>query len=185
MERLKTVGLYFIAGLSFLGVIIMYGVAKAHTPDFNYVFFGIGASLVVPALIALYIEFNKVKKIKASGLNNLADFKKNSQRINVDLSQCTIVGNSWRQVREEKTNKEILFNELIGDSFENREADDIAVSLISYTTTIHGERRKFTSPPVAKDKTTLLMLLEMQKETTIYIDNNSRYYYFDLEFLEK
>lgn len=184
MERLKNVGLYFIIGLAFLGVTIMYGVAKAHTPDFNYAFFGIGASLVVPALIALYMEFTKAKKTEASGRANLSDFKQNSIQIPVDLSQCTITGNTWTQVREGKTNKEILFNELIGDSFENRDTDDIAVSVIKYTTNVQGQRRTFTSPPVAKDKTTLLMLLEMQKETNIYIDRDGKYYYFDLEFLE-
>ncbi|WP_160144150.1 hypothetical protein [Chryseolinea soli] len=185
MERLKTVGLYFVAGLACLGIIIMYGVAKAHTENFNYVFFGIGSSLVVPGLIALYLEFNKAKRTETSGRANLAHFKTNSIRIPVDLSQCTVTANTWTQVREEKTNKEILFNELIGDSFENRETDNIAVSLVKYTTTVQGQRRTFTSAPVAKDKTTLLMLLEMQKETNIYIDRDGKYYYFDLEFLEK
>ncbi|HEY5747586.1 MAG TPA: hypothetical protein VIU12_16035 [Chryseolinea sp.] len=184
MERLKKVGLYFVGGLGMLGVIIMYAVVKAHTQDFNYVFFAVGASLVVPVLIVLYIEFNKVRKTEASGRNNLAAFKKNSTPINVDLSQCTVVGNTWTQIREEKTDKEILFNELIGDSFENRDTDHVTVSRITYTTTHQGQRRTFTSPPVAKDKTTLLMLLTMQKETNIYIDPDGQYYYFDLEFLK-
>ena len=167
-----------------LGMIIMYGVAKAHTPHLNYVFFGFGASLLLPAIIALYFETRDAKKIEASVLTNLADFKKNSIVIPVDLSRCTVTGNSWTQVREEKNDKEILFNALIGDPFENRKTDNIAVSRIKYTTTVQGQRRTFTRP-VAKDKTTLLMLLEMQKETNLYIDRDSRYYYFDLEFLEK
>ena len=41
------------------------------------------------------------------------------------------------------------------------------------------------SPVIVKDKTTITILIEMQKQTAIYIDrDDNRHYYFDLQFID-
>ncbi len=87
-----------------LGIIIMYGVAKAHTPHLNYVFFGIGASLLFAGNYRLYFELRDEKN-RSFRPDQPRRLQEKQYRNPVDLSRCTVIGNSWTQVREEKTTK--------------------------------------------------------------------------------
>lgn len=113
----------------------------------------------------------------------LSDLKFSGIQIPVDLAKCEIVSNGWTVTKPERKNATILINELSNNSYENKPTTDAALSRVKYSYLVNGKKRTFVSPTIARDKLTLKLLLETQKETSIYIDrNNPKYYYFDLEF---
>jgi hypothetical protein len=180
-EILKNSGSYLVIGISLLGFIIMYGSTRAH--EFNLYIFGTGALLMVPIVILLLIERFKSQP-HPEDIKYILDLKQTGIRVPVDLTKCKIISNNWTIQKPEKTNQTILFNEITGNSHENQLTTDATLSRIQFTTLVNGHEKTFTSPTIAKDRTTLHFLCEIQKETSIYIDrDNSKYYFFDLDFL--
>lgn len=178
-EKIWTLWIYLTIGLFALGIAIIYGVARSS--KFNIYIFGVGILLLIPGIISIIIEIidfgPKTKKM------NLKDLKFSGIKIPVDLSKCKIITNEWTITKPEKNNTTIIFNELTDNSYENRPIADAVLSRVTYSCVVNGKKRTFRSPTISRDKLTLKLLLETQKETGIYIDRDDpRYYYFDLEF---
>jgi hypothetical protein len=181
IEKLKTLWSYFAIGLFVLGLIIILGVASSS--NFNFYFFGFGVLLLIPGAISIIIETTDFgPKTKQT---HLSDLKFTGIQIPVDLTKCKIIASNWTVTKPEKDNKTILFNELSNNSYENTLTVDVTLSCVRYSCVLNGKKRTFTSTALARDKLTLKLLLETKKETRIYIDrDDSRYYYFDVEFAE-
>ena len=178
-ETLRTLWTYLAIGLFALGLAVIYGVVRSSV--FNVYVLGVGILLLIPAIISMIIV--TIGPSEETTIANLKELKASGLRIAVDLIKCRIVTNSWTQTRPEKKDGEIVVNALTDNSYENRTTDEAVLSRVICTCVVNGKKRTFRSPTIARDKVTLKLLLEAQKETNIYVDrDDARYYYFDLEF---
>jgi hypothetical protein len=182
MQYIKNIFNYIFFGLGALGFIIIYGTFRAK--GFNWYIFGTGVICLAAAVIyVVVVEW--LSRDKDAG-RQLLDLKRHGVQIPVDLTKCKIKSNQWTSETRRYHHPRVEFlNEISGHGDKNVERMESNVSIVEYTTKVSGRTRTFRSNPVGKDKISLTMLLEMQKETTIYLDpKNKRIYYFDLEFLE-
>ncbi len=181
MELIKTIGTYVLIGLGFLGVIIIC--VTVSSTRFNFYFFGSGLVLLIPTLVYLIIE-NRGHKSN-SDKRPFSYLKETGISVSVDLTNCEIVSNDWTAYGPKKKDSVIAINSLSGNSYDNVQEVDNALSRIKYSCNVAGKRQVFISPAIAKDKVTLSALLELKSQTNIFIDrDNPKNYYFDLDFLE-
>lgn len=184
IKTLKTITEYIGIGLVLIGAIIVYGTLRAN--GFNGYILATGVLLIVVP-IAIYVIIERLTFRERPNVRHLKDLKLTGIKIPVDLTNCKVKSNSWTTEVEKYDNPRIVFlNEVSGHSDKNIERIESNLSRVEYSCDFNGKRRTFLSPTIAKDKVTLRMLLEMQKETAIYIDrDNSKCYYFDLDFISK
>ena len=182
IKTLKTILEYIGIGLVLLGAIIVYGTLRAD--GFNGYILATGVLLIaVPIMIFIIIE--RLADRERPNVKHLRDLKLTGIKIPVDLTKCKVKSNIWTTEVEKYDNPRIVFlNEVSGHSDKNIKRIESNISRVEYTCDFNGKRRTFLSSAIAKDNITLKILLEIQKETAIYIDRyNSKYYYFDLDFI--
>ena len=183
MRTLAKVVEYIAIGLVLLGSIIVVGTVRANV--FNGYILGTGVILIVVPIV-IYIIIEKIRHQATPNVKQLTDLKQTGIRIPVDLTNCKVKSNRWTTKVEKHSDLRVVFlNEISGHGDKNVERIESNISRIEYTCEFNGQRRKFSSPTIAKDNATLRILLEIQKETAIYIDREDyKYYYFDLEFID-
>jgi len=184
MKVIKKTIEYIGIGLFCLGVIIVYVSLRAD--HFHVYIFATGILLIgTPAIVYLIVE--KTKRSGRPKVGRPRDLKITGIKVPVDLTKCVIKSNNWTDEVERYDIPRVAFlNEVSGDSDKNVEMVESNLSRIAYSCDFNGKHSTFFSPPIAKDKTTIMILLEMQKETAIYVDrDDSRRYYFDLEFIDQ
>lgn len=155
---------------------------------------------VIIGLIGIILLFtippdSKLREQKQ--LNALIDqLKTNGATLKVDLTKCTILENSYTEAH----NSRALFEAMDSGELKNilpdndnavidkttkAKLENITLSIIVYEAEVMGEKRKFYSQVIHKDKATLMFLLEAQKQTILYYDkNNPSRCYFILDFLD-
>jgi hypothetical protein len=179
---IKTALDYLGIGLFSLGIIIAYVTLRAD--NFNLYIFGTGVLLIVIPTIAYFI-IEKTNDKKIPNAKRVKDLKVTGIKIPVDLTKCIVRSNNWTTEEERYDIPRVAFlNEISGHSDKNVEMVESNLSRIEYSCDFNGKRTTFLSPLIGKDKITTTILIEMQKETSIYVDrDDNRYYYFDLEFI--
>lgn len=181
-KMLRRIIEYIGIGLVLLGGIIVYATLRAN--GFNGYILATGVLLiVVPA--AIYFIIEKLTPRQVTHVRHLRDLKLTGMKIPVDLAACEVKSNNWTmEVARYDSPRVAFLNEISGHSEKNIEKIEANLSRVAYTCDFNGKPRTFLSPAIAKDKTTLRILLEMQKETAIYVDmDDDRYYFFDLDFI--
>jgi len=111
------------------------------------------------------------------------------EKTKVDLTKCQIIENKYFEEKEIYNNYgpelQIKFLNAISDSSKNIKTIEKNQSVFIYQQIVKDSLKKFYSPVIKKDKTTLHFLLEKQKSTFLYYyKNNPEDYWFDLDFLE-
>lgn len=182
IKTLKKIVEYLGIGSVLLGGIIVYGTLRAN--GFNGYILATGVLLMAIPII-VYILHVRLSDRETPYVKHLKDLKHTGIKISVDLTQCKVKSTSWTMEVGKYDNPRIeLLNELSGNEEKNIEKIEANLSRIEYTCDFSGRSRTFLSPTIAKDNVTLRILLEMQQETSIYIDrDDTKYYYFDLEFI--
>ncbi len=184
METFKNIAFHIMMGLTFLGVIIIYASFRGQVHWFIFLP-GVGLVIIPGGLLYLYDWYDSRPRSGKERPRMLSELKTTGREIKVDLTRCKIKSNSWTVVKERNRGgyKDQAITALIDPEL-NVQHVRFESSIVEYSTTVDGRRRIFRSPPISRDKQTLHFLLEVQKETSIYIDRDMpRYYYFDLEFL--
>jgi hypothetical protein len=80
------------------------------------------------------------------------------------------------------------WNAIGGDSIKNVEIMNViqTVIIFRFENPITGIKERFVSRVLPKDKITLMIYLDKQKQTYLYVDKiNREKYYFDLSFLNE
>jgi hypothetical protein len=170
-----------VLGAFMLGLIIIVVAVKISV--YNVYLVGTGISLIAFSLVFYFMADSSGNEIQAKKW--LQNLKSTGIKIPVDLTKCKIKSNSWTEERERYSNPRIAFwNEVGGDADKNIERVENNHSVIEYECEFKGRRQVFLGS-ISKDETTLRILLELKKETTIYVDRDDvESYYFDLEFLD-
>jgi hypothetical protein len=116
----------------------------------------------------------------------LEEFKSIARKVNVPLQDCKVLSNSFVQDELKSHNWRIqALDSLSGDGMSNVRQVNVQQSQLVYRIPEGQVNYDYASSVIYMERTTLLMKIEMQKETTLFIDGNDRSkYYFDLEFLE-
>jgi hypothetical protein len=115
------------------------------------------------------------------------EFKKRAMKITVAFRECEVLSNSYQEDQLKHTGYRVqALDSLYGDGLSNVARVTINQSQIVFKTLIGATEKIFVSVPIAMERVTLLLKLDAQQETTLYLapDNSGRYY-FDLEFLMK
>ncbi len=116
----------------------------------------------------------------------------NGERIVVDLTQCEIKQHTYSEERNLYDDSGIggrmqAMNAMGGFHMHNIENIQIVQSVFIFHYAKHStaEQEKFISPVISKDRVTLMIYLDKQRETMLYVDkSNRKEYYFDLQFLQ-
>jgi hypothetical protein len=157
-----------------------------------------GLILMISGGLILYFQ-RKASELTQEKVSNatINDLKSNGEKIIVDFSKCEIKENNYTEERE-KTNNQSDFiipsseqdiqilNALGGSAMRNIEQVEVTQSVIVFSkqNSRTGFTEKFVSPVIYKDKITLSICLEQQRQTNLYVDNKDRSkYYLDLDFL--
>lgn len=183
MNTLKNFINYILIGITIIGFIITLGVSKANT--FNNYFFGIGLFLCASGSILLWRNFKiESDEIESDFQKRLNELKNSGDKIEVNLTECEVKSNSWTTSEERTYDSRIQFwNTVGGDADLNVSKVNHHSTYIIFKTTYNSFNHEFIGI-VSKDEITVMMLLEHQGKTYIYVDKaDPSYYYFDLEFL--
>jgi hypothetical protein len=117
----------------------------------------------------------------------LSNIKTNGNKVQVDLLKCEIIQNSYLEEKENNNigiYSNIKFWDALIDTNSKNEYLPVNQMRLIYTINKNDEVETYISQLIYCDRETLLMKLYSQKETLLYIDNDdSRIYYFDLDFL--
>ncbi|RAW01728.1 hypothetical protein [Pseudochryseolinea flava] len=186
LKIFKKVAFYLVLAVFFLGVLLIWGTLRAQVFQLTLFLTGVLLLLTSGAIIFLTIarESGDGVDTHASIIQHL---KKDGLQIDVDLTQCKVFSNGWTEREEKYDNmpRVAFMNAVSGNSESNFQEINVNQSVIVYATSIQGKTTTFVSPAIAKDKATLMMLLEMQRNTLLYVDPaNHNIFYFDLAFLQ-
>jgi hypothetical protein len=179
-DFINSVGAKLGVAAFMLGLIII--VVAVKTSVYNVYLLGTGILLIIISLVFYFMAGSSRSDDQArKWLENL---KSTGIKIPVDLTKCKIKSNTWVEERERYSNSRIAFwNEVGGDADKNIERVKNNHSMIEYECEFKGRRQLFLGS-ISKDETTLRILLELKRETIIYVDRDDpENYYFDLEFI--
>jgi hypothetical protein len=179
-DFIQSLGAKLVVAAFMLGLIII--VVAVKTSVYNFYLVGTGILLILISLVFYFMA-------GSSGNENqerkwLAKLKSTGFKIPVDLTKCKIKSNSWIEEKDRYSNSRIAFwNQVGGDADKNLERVENNHSVVEYECEFKGRKQIFLGL-ASKDETTLRILLELKKETTIYVDRDDvDNYYFDLEFI--
>lgn len=114
------------------------------------------------------------------------EFKLRAEKIRVPLRECEVISNSHTEEMLRSHNHRVqALDSLYDNGSSNIRKVDITQSRILFKAKSGTEEMTYASPVVEMDRTTLLLKLDLQNETTLYVDrNDAGKFYFDLEFLK-
>lgn len=180
---MKNIFFYILTGLSLIGFIfIVGGLGRRYHEGTIYITM-IGFVLLTPTTLYLLFLFIKHRRDNKNAIEKLISFKDNSIKIKVKVGY-KIITNDWTEEVEIGTHRTVFWNEITGNSLNNvrlekRYANTIVISIC------HNSKIEKAFYSSSKDPETLKMLLEINKETILYINKeDSNLKYLDLEFLD-
>jgi len=157
---------------------------------FNPIFWQVsGVSLILASLLLLRQKRSGNSKENPEGLweKQVNYLRNNGEKIVIDLRKCKIRSGSFHRPKKELDYlDETSVVDILLSEPQHSKSENIEHSVLIYRHTLPTGKTIIFYGPTDKDKKTLLILCEMQKSTSIYVDkNNLAMYYFDLEFLDK
>lgn len=166
-EKLNRIFGYLLAGIFFLGFIILYVGLNG-----NLIFVGIGTIILLPFIIWFLISYIKEKKIDSEKKDEIQKLKKYGEKVIVNLENIKIVSNSWTQ-EVRKTSK---YEDTVSHVDINYNFIEIKIpyknEFINYSLHINMETTK------------LKIHFAIKRETILYVDlKDKNKNYLDLEFL--
>ena len=166
-EKLNGIFGYFLAGIFFLGFIILYvGL------DGNLIFVGIGTLILLPFLIWFLIIKIKEKKIDIEKKAEIQKLKKYGEKVIVNLENIKINSNSWKQEVRKTSRYEDKVSYV-----------DINYNLIEMKIPYRNEFINY-SLHIDMETTKLKIHFAIKRETILYVDlKDKNKNYLDLEFL--
>lgn len=176
MELIK---IKLVIGIAILGLAtIIVGLNSGHL-----IIFLIGSIITVPSVIYFFYFFRIEKGSQIKEFNVLQNFKTNADKEHATIDSYEILSNNWTN-EVDVNSKYSWLNDLAGYSDNNIRIEHHVTTTIKLVIKFLDKTEEYIDS-FNKQPETLMMLLEMHKETTVYIDKNDpQKKYLDLEFLE-
>ena len=173
-------------GMAYTGAFLFF---LAFLVSSNYlVYFFVSGGLL--GGIGLYILFSLDKKDDDKALKEYNEWKQKliltGTLIEVPSDQCEVKSSTY--VREKQVDSHSYETQLYNAVIEGDHniLDNKDQNVVTYSTTIEGERIIFYSPVILKEKHTLEFILSSKPMTKLYVDPlNKSNFYWDLEFLRE
>jgi len=121
------------------------------------------------------------KKERQIIIEDFEEIKNSGTKIQVNFSDCTIKSNSFVEEKPRSSDYRVQSLDAIYDPNRTVISKEVNQSIIVYDTVIDGEKKRFQSGILNKDRITLEFLLANKRETNIYLYQDK--YFFDLDFL--
>lgn len=147
------------------------------------------AFLAGGAYLTFPFPFTKTSSEETKYLRELEEFKKRADTRRIDLDACEIRNSSYyEEVQQESYS-------ISGDPLSSyaqhyynnapKQSRRINQVVLVLEMPYQGATRKFVSPHIPKDETTVRFKMAAAKNTTLYIDpENPEHYFLDVGFLE-
>lgn len=143
-----------------------------------------GAYLTIPFLV------KKETSENAKFLKELEEFKKRADTLRVDLDKCDLQNTSYHEEVEvevdhysnhhDSSNYFRFFQHEV-----SKRTQLVGQIAVVWETSYQGVPRKFVSPNIPKDETTVRFKMAQAENTTLYIDpEHPENYFLDVGFLE-
>lgn len=152
--------------------------------NYNLLLLVTGGALVGIGMISTILIKKKEEKEMTSEYESWKQrLIRDGIKINVDLNNVLIKSNNYREeIIDAEYNRYKALDNMVGR--DNREFTNVNDSVVVYETEVFGNKKTFYSPPIAKDKISLQLLLSARQTTHIFADRvDQKNYFFDLEFL--
>lgn len=139
-----------------------------------------GAYLTIPSL------FKRRASEDNSFLKELEEFKKRADTRRVDLDTCEVRHSSYFEERGTDDDLEYEVFSYYHPSYNSTPTyEKVNQVVLIWETTYQDVKRRFISPFLDKDETTVRFKMAAAKNTTLYVDpENVENYFFDISFLE-
>jgi len=148
-------------------------------PNPNLWFLG-GMFLFALGLGILFMAFKQnVNRQKKQVDDFVTRLKQNGTPITVNLRQCGVESHHTETEKGETNSQIKAWNGVYAGSTRTETVHEYDTYIIfnHNETTYHSE-------PIPKPEATVRMLMEIQKETVLYVDEKTGEYYFDVAFLD-
>lgn len=173
---LSQIAQWAIALAFLLGLILIYGVAKAE--GFNAHILSIGIVLITFSLIMVWLYIMVSNREERKKEKEIYRLKQEGIKVEVDLSRCRIVKRKFLSdkgsvVSENKSEIKVVY-----------EKNNKPPYHLIYSSEINQKSFRFISQPIHREISILEMFLSHQKSTNIFVEKTDPHnYYFDTEFL--
>lgn len=191
---IKRIIAYLLLGLGAV-ILIFFSEYKGTFTFSSFVYVLTGLLLEVSGGILLRRDQSRKGSLDRKEQQQLiGELKRSGRQIKVNLSHCEVKENSYIEEREKYgtenyfatsgIERNIQALNALTDETRNVQRVQVNQAVLIYHHEEEGQSRRFVSGVLPFERTTLLMKLVLQKETTLYIDREDpSKYYFDLEFL--
>jgi hypothetical protein len=173
------------SGLFVFGAALIYAGTKV--VNYNTLFIMAGAGFAVVGFFLLKKAKDRQSNINENEFLECKNkLKKTGQVIEVNLDECEIISNQYKEekIKKYETKADELIDRSLKSGFEKLERNDVVQSVIVFRMALKGELLVFQSPTSLKDSKTLHFHMISKKSAKIYVDkNDATNYYFDLEFI--
>jgi len=183
-EKLSNIGVYLKVGFIGLGYLVLRAGINSGNNLFSI------AGIIIIAVVGIVLLGNFFYKKKVTEIANikqntlLEEFKRSSRQIKVNLESLNIISNSWREDVIVNVYKYGGLDELAGYKNHNIISVDRNLNTILLEIPVKNKIYKYQIS-IESDLTTLQMKFAIQKETTLFINSETKETYLDLEFLDK
>lgn len=185
MFKLFSSGVLFVLGLL---TIVFFGEYNGTAIPNPLLFQLLGFLALVVGIALFYWTYRTLRLQNEQNMETqISNIKRTGNKVQVDLLKCEIIQNSYWEEKENNNignYSNIKFWDALNDSNSKNEYLPINQMRLIYTASKNDEEESYVSQLIYCDRETLLMKLYNQNETLLYIDKeDSRLYYFDLDFL--
>jgi hypothetical protein len=171
-----------IIAFFFLGLITIYaGLGRHGSP----IFIWIGISILTPYIFYIIFPYFLSKNNQINNNTEIERFKASAEKVIVSLENYQVKTNNWTDEIAISNSKYSGLDQLTGNSERNIKFEHRIVSVLNLKIMYLGKTEEYQIK-LEKDPVTIKMLLEIRKETSLYIDKlDPEKKYLDLEFLNK
>lgn len=177
----KIIG-YSIAVFSSVAAVI-FGRHPSDLIPYPYLWLGLSIVLIILGLYIAVSGEEGIQKLQNEKLKkDFEEFIRNADKIEVNLEECTIKTNNYVQEYELPKNYKSQALDAIYDETLNVKRDSVNQAVLVFKMEEY-ESKKYYSPIIYKDESTIKFLVDKYKTAWLYIDKLDRSkYYFVLPF---
>lgn len=176
---------YFICGLGLIVYLFFREYAGSLIP-YPLLFWLVGIAMIAGGAFLVRYSYRIAEdRAHVNMKRAIQEFKNASEFTDISFSDCEILRNDYVHEVDRNTHRARAWDALV-DETRNTSRQKINQNVLVINHVINGQKHRFYSHTLNIDHDTLLLKLDMKKQTKLYFNsNNLDEYYLDLEFLNE